>query len=52
MIELSLEIDVSKLVSSIDIPSSAIIFDPSAIPADAAVPVSSKSHKNLSKKYM
>ena len=48
--ELSLEMNVSKLDSSIDVPSSAISFDPSAIPADAAVPVSSKSHKNLSKK--
>ena len=46
--EFSLVMDVSKLDSSIDVPSNAISFDPSAIPADAAVPVSSKSHKNLS----
>ena len=48
VIELSLEMHVSKLDSSIDIPSNAISFDPSTIPADAAGPVSSKSHKNLS----
>ena len=48
MIELSLEMHVSKLDSSIEIPSNAVSFDPSATPADAAGPVSSKSHKNLS----
>ena len=47
MIELSFEINVSKLESSIEIPSNAISFDPSAIPADAAGPAPSKSHKNF-----